>query len=57
MMQSASIFAQSDQNLHWTHFGQPRLQSFCADAQADSNLRRAQMSEGTFSNVAVKQPF
>ena len=25
---SACAFAQSDQNLHWAHFGQPRMQSF-----------------------------
>ena len=52
---------QSDQNLHWAHFGyqegkvsscgQRRLTSDCADAQADLSLSWAHMTEGTFLHV------
>ena len=27
-LRSACVFAQPDQNIHWTHFGQPGVQSF-----------------------------
>ena len=55
------VIAQSDQNLHWTYFGQPRMQSFLM--QATKTLIRLHECEcyfvsslgahvrGTFSHV------
>ena len=53
-------FAQSDQNLHWTHIGSKDAQtvsscgqqipwSDCVGAKADLSVRWAHLSEGTFS--------
>ena len=59
---SACAFAQSDQNLHWAHFEQPRMKRFfiwtmktdqTADMQTDLGLCWALMSEGTFSYIGV----
>ena len=55
--ESACTFAQSDQNPHLVHFGQPKMQGFfvqttnthvCADARVNLSPRWEHMSEGVF---------
>ena len=63
-IRKACAFAQFDQNLHWVQldtkgckissYGQRRLWSYCANAQADLSLRLAHMSEGTFPLVSAQ---